>query len=59
MNALYQHVVRWTLSAIAAITVLFLNAYLEHQHSETDALQLSAEVSNDRALEQMAANDAP
>lgn len=49
-----DHAVSWALSAAALITVLFLNAYLEHQHSETDALERAAQVSNDRAAEHVA-----
>ena len=54
-----QHAVTWALSAAAVITVLFLNAYLEHQHSETDALERTAQVSNDRAAEHAAMKGTP
>lgn len=36
MNKLKHTVVNWALSIAAVFTVLFLNAYLEHQHSETE-----------------------
>lgn len=52
-----QHLVRWSLSAAALITVLFLNAWLEREHSETDSLQRSADISNDRAQEYAAINN--
>lgn len=50
MNA-REHIVNWALTTAAGIVVLFLCAYLEHQHSETDALERTAQVSNDRAAE--------
>lgn len=50
-KTLSQHAVTWALCAAAVITVLFLNAYLEHQHSETDTARLTAQVSNDLAAE--------
>lgn len=50
-KTLSQHAATWALCAAAVITVLFLNAYLEHQHSETDTARLTAQVSNDRAAE--------
>ncbi|WP_172705361.1 hypothetical protein [Variovorax paradoxus] len=54
MNKLKHTVVTWALSISAGIAVLFLNAYLEHQHSETDALQRSADIDNERAAEWVA-----
>lgn len=36
MNKLKHTVVTWALSIAAGIAVLFLNAYLELQHSETE-----------------------
>jgi len=49
-----QHAVSWALSAAAVITVLFLNAYLEHQHSETETAAITAQIDNDRAAEHAA-----
>ena len=49
-----QHIVRWALSAAALITVLFLQAYLEHQHSEAEAASITAQIDNDRAAEHAA-----
>lgn len=49
-----QHAVDWVLAALTVFVVLFLNAYLEHQHSETAAARLTAQVSNDRAAEHAA-----
>lgn len=53
MNA-RDHVVNWALSMAAGIVALLLCAYLEHQHSETDALERATQVSNDRAAEHAA-----
>lgn len=49
-----QHVVDWALGILACIVILMLMAWLDHKHSETDALQLTAEISNDRAAEHAA-----
>jgi len=46
--------VRWALSAAAVITVLFLQAYLDHQHSETETAAITAQIDNDRAAEHAA-----
>ena len=51
---LRQHAVRWALSAAAVITVLFLQAYLDHQHSETETAAITAQIDNDRAAEHAA-----
>ena len=52
--ALQKHAVAWALSAAAVIVVLFLNAYLELQHSETDTAAITAQIDNDRAAEHAA-----
>lgn len=49
-----QHAVTWALCAAAVITVLFLNAYLEHQHSETETAAITAQIDNDNAAEHAA-----
>jgi len=54
MSAAGQHIVHWALSAAALITVLFLQAYLDHQHSETEAASITAQIDNDRAAEHAA-----
>lgn len=46
----------WAIGVLIAFAVLFLMAYLDSKQSETGALQLSAEISNDRAAEYAAIN---
>lgn len=36
MKPMSQLITNWALGIAAGIAVLFLNAYLEHQHSETE-----------------------
>lgn len=47
----------WAIGVLIAFAVLFLMAYLDSKQSETGALQLSAEISNDRAAEYAAINN--
>lgn len=54
-----QHAVNWALCAAAVITVLFLNAYLEHQHSETETAAITAQIDNDNAAEHAAMKGTP
>jgi hypothetical protein len=54
MKTATQHITNWALCTALGLAVLFLNAYLEHKHSETDAAQRVAEISNDRAAEHAA-----
>lgn len=58
MNAapptLRERITVGALAIAAAIVLLFLMAYMDHQHSETDALERTAQVSNDRAAEHAA-----
>lgn len=49
-----DHLKNWALWTAVGIAVLFLQAYLESQHSETDALQRSADISNQLAAEAVA-----
>lgn len=49
-----QQAVDWTLGALACIGLLMLMAWMDSKQSETDALRLSAAVSNDRAAEHAA-----
>ena len=46
----------WAIGVLIAFAVLFLMAYLDSKQSETEALQLSAEISNERAAEFAAIN---
>jgi hypothetical protein len=46
--------VRWAFAVLGAALWLLLNAYLDSKQTETGALQLSAEISNDRAAEHAA-----
>ena len=47
----------WAIGVLIAFAVLFLMAYLDHKHSETDSLQRSADISSDRAAEYAAINN--
>lgn len=47
----------WAIGVLIAFAVLFLMAYLDSKQSETGALQLSAEISNERAAEYAAINN--
>lgn len=49
-----QHLVSWSLSAAALITVLFLNAWVEREHSETETAAITAQIDNDNAAEWVA-----
>jgi hypothetical protein len=49
-----QHAVDWALIIAACMAVLFLNAYLEHKHSETETAAITAQIDNDRAAEHAA-----
>lgn len=46
----------WAIGVLTGFAVLFLMAYLEREHTETGALQLSAEINDDRAAEYAAIN---
>lgn len=54
---LRHHITNWSLGITACFAILLLNAYLDHKHSETDALQRSADISSDRAAEFAAINN--
>lgn len=41
----------WAIGVLTGFALLFLMAYLDSKQSETGALQLSAEISNERAAE--------
>ena len=58
MTAIRQAAVTWSIGVLATFAILILMACLEHQHSETDALQRTADVVNDRAAEYAAINNA-
>lgn len=47
----------WAIGVLIAFALLFLMAYLDSKHSETGALQLSAEIDNERAAEYAAINN--
>lgn len=49
-----QHVVDWTLGALACILILMLMAWMDHRQSETDAMRITAQVVKDRAAEHAA-----
>ena len=51
MTALRQAAATWSIGVLATFAILIGMACLEHQHSETDALQRTADVVNDRAAE--------
>jgi len=52
MTALRTASLNWALGITAAFAILLLNAYLDHQHPDAEAL--TAEVVADRAAEQVA-----
>jgi uncharacterized protein YdbL (DUF1318 family) len=54
ITTLRRHAGNWALCAAALIAVLFLNAYLEHKHSETETAAITAQIDNDRAAEHAA-----
>jgi hypothetical protein len=54
VSAAERIAVRWALGVLFAAVWLLLNAYLDSKQTETGALQLSAEISNDRAAEHVA-----
>lgn len=54
VTAMTDHLKNWALWTAVGIAVLFLQACLENQHSETDALQRSADISNQLAAEAVA-----
>lgn len=47
----------WAIGVLTGFALLFLMAYLDSKQSETGALQLSAEISNERAAEYAAINN--
>lgn len=49
-----QRVVDFAIGVLACVALLVLMAWMDHQQSETDALRLTAQVSNDRAAEHAA-----
>lgn len=49
-----QHVVDWTLGALACIVLLLLMAWMDSKQSETDAMRITAQVVKDRAVEHAA-----
>lgn len=57
MTAAERTAVNWSLAILFAAVWLFLNAYLDSKQSETGALQLSAEISNDNAAEYVASRN--
>ena len=57
-RTLAQQAADWAISITACVVILSLMAWMDHQKSETDALRLGAQVSNDRAAEHAAINDA-
>ena len=53
MNA-REHIVNWALWTAAGLVLLFLMAYLDHQHSETETAAITAQIVNDNAAEHAA-----
>lgn len=53
-RTLTQHLTDWALGIFGCFALLCLMAWMDHKHSETDALRLTAQVSNDRAAEHAA-----
>jgi hypothetical protein len=53
-RSLIQHAVDWALGIAVCMVVLFLNAYLEHKHSETETAAITAQIDNDNAAEHAA-----
>lgn len=49
-----QLIVDWALGIAATFFLLILMAWMDSKQSETDALRLTAQVSNDRAAEHAA-----
>ena len=47
--------INWSIGFVVCFAVLFLNAYLEHKHPETE--RITAQVVNDRAAEYAAINN--
>jgi hypothetical protein len=56
MTALREASLNWAIGVLATFFLLTLMAYLDSKHSETGALQLSAEISTERAAEFAAIN---
>lgn len=52
LRTLYTWAVNWSIGVLVCFVVLFLNAYLEHKHPETE--RITAQVVNDRAAEHAA-----
>lgn len=48
-RTLYTWAINWSLGFLVCFVVLFLNAYLEHKHPETEGL--TAQVVSDRGAE--------
>lgn len=59
MSAAERIAVRWAFGVLFTSVWLLLNAYLDSKQTETGALQLSAEISNDRAAEHVALKGRP
>lgn len=59
LKALDEAAVRWALCMAALAVWLLLNAWLDGQPSETDALQASADVSASLAAMHAAVNNQP
>lgn len=49
-----QHLTDWSLGVLGCFALLCLMAWMDHKQSETDAMRLTAQVSNDRAAEHAA-----
>ena len=56
MTSIRQAAATWSIGVLATFAILIGMAWLDQEHSETGALQLSAEISNDRAAEFAASN---
>lgn len=54
MTALRQAAATWSIGVLATFAILIGMAWLDQEHSETGALQLSAEISNALAAEHAA-----
>lgn len=57
LRTLYTWAINWSIGFVVCFAVLFLNAYLEHKHPETE--RITAQVVNDRATEYVALKGAP
>ena len=58
MTALRQAAATWSIGVLATFAILILMACLDRDHPETEAAALTAQVTQDRADEHAAINNA-